>query len=37
MMYRHTMTVYNRKGVLVKTISDRVTLSSYGYPRWPGP
>ena len=37
MMYRHTMTVYNRKGALVKTISDRVTLSSYGYPRWPLP
>ena len=37
MMYRHTMTVYNRKGALVKTISDRVTLSSYGYPRWPWP
>ncbi|MDQ1323133.1 MAG: hypothetical protein QG587_467, partial [Chloroflexota bacterium] len=37
MMYRHTMTVYNRKGALVKTISDRVTLSSFGYPRWPLP
>ena len=37
MMYRHTMTVYNRKGALVKTISDRVTLSNYGYSRWPRP
>ena len=37
MMYRHTMTVYNRKGTLVKTISDRVTLSAYGYPRWRRP
>ena len=37
MMYRHTMTVYNRKGQLIKTISDRVTLSSFGYSRWPWP
>ncbi len=37
MMYRHTMTVYNRKGQLVRTISDRVTLSGYGYPRFPEP
>ncbi len=37
MMYRHTMTVYNRKGQLVKTISDRVTLSRFGYPKWPLP
>lgn len=35
MMYRHTMTVYNRRGRLVKTISDRVILSRYGYPTWP--
>jgi DNA-binding beta-propeller fold protein YncE len=35
MMYRHTMTVYNRKGELVKTISDRVNLSKFGYDRWP--
>ena len=37
MMYRHTMTVYNRKGQLVKTISDGVTLAGFGYPRWPAP
>ena len=37
MMYRHTMTVYNRKGQLVKTISDRVTLARFGFPRWPSP
>ena len=37
MMYRHTITVYSRKGALVKTISDRVTLSSFGYPRWSRP
>lgn len=37
MMYRHTMTVYNRKGELVKTISDRVNLSRFGFDRWPSP
>jgi YVTN family beta-propeller protein len=37
MMYRHTMTVYNRRGELVKTISDRVTLSRFGFPAWPNP
>ena len=37
MMYRHTMTVYNRKGQLLRAISDRVTLSSYGFPQWPSP
>jgi DNA-binding beta-propeller fold protein YncE len=37
MMYRHTMTVYNRRGRLVKTISDRVTLSRYGYRQYPKP
>jgi DNA-binding beta-propeller fold protein YncE len=35
MMYRHTMTVYNRSGRLVKTISDRVILSKYGHAAWP--
>ena len=35
MMYRHTMTVYNRRGQLVKTISDRVVLSRYGFPAYP--
>ena len=37
MMYRHTMTVYNRRGQLVRTISDRVTLANFGYPQWPYP
>ncbi len=37
MMYRHTMTVYNRKGQLVKTISDTVTLAGFGYARWSRP
>lgn len=31
MMYRHTITVYNRKYELVKTIPDNVNLSDYGY------
>jgi DNA-binding beta-propeller fold protein YncE len=35
MMYRHTMTVYNRRGQLVKTISDRVILSRYGFAAYP--
>jgi len=34
MMYRHTMTVYNRRGKLVKTIRDRVVLATFGYPAW---
>ena len=37
MMYRHTMTVYNRKGELVKTISDRINLSNFGFPRYDEP
>jgi YVTN family beta-propeller protein len=32
MMYRHTMTVYNGAGTLVKTIPDSVDLASFGYP-----
>ena len=32
MMYRHTMTVYNVHGALVKTIPDSVDLASFGYP-----
>src|SRR5260370_18008195 len=32
MMYRHTMTVYDRTGSLVKTIPDGVDLASFGYP-----
>lgn len=35
MMYRHTMTVYNRRGQLVKTIPDRVVLAKYGFPAYP--
>ena len=32
MMYRHTVTVYDQRGSLVATISDRVDLSEYGIP-----
>lgn len=32
MMYRHTMTVYDQAGSLVKTIPDSVDLASFGYP-----
>jgi YVTN family beta-propeller protein len=32
MMYRHTMTVYDQAGTLVKTIPDSVDLASFGYP-----
>jgi YVTN family beta-propeller protein len=31
MMYRHTMTVYDDAGTLVKTIPDRVDLATFGY------
>jgi YVTN family beta-propeller protein len=36
MMYRHTMTVYDRQGELVKTIPDGVDLAQFGYPDHPG-
>jgi YVTN family beta-propeller protein len=32
MMYRHTVTVYDDGGSLVKTIPDSVDLASFGYP-----
>jgi YVTN family beta-propeller protein len=32
MMYRHTMTVYDDAGALVKTIPDGVDLAHFGYP-----
>jgi YVTN family beta-propeller protein len=37
MMYRHTMTVYNSAGTLVKTIPDTVTLADFGIAGHPGP
>lgn len=36
MMYNHTITVYNRQYKLVKTISDRINLSDYGYKKHKG-
>jgi len=36
MMYRHSVTVYDRQFKLVKTISDQVKLSDSGYTRYPG-
>jgi YVTN family beta-propeller protein len=37
MMYRHTITVYDRNGNLVKTIPDTVDLAQFGIPGHPGP
>ena len=31
MIYTHTVSVFNRKHRLVKTISDRITPSTFGY------
>lgn len=36
MMYRHTVTVYDRRFRLVKTIEDAVRLPKLGYPQYPG-
>lgn len=36
MMYRHTITVYDRDMELVKTISDRIKLEDYGYKGYKG-
>jgi len=36
MMYRHTMTVYNSSGTLLKTISDGVELAHFGVHGRPG-
>jgi YVTN family beta-propeller protein len=37
MMYRHTVTVYNQNGDLVKTIPDTVNLTDFGFPGHPNP
>lgn len=37
MMYRHTVTVYDRNGDLVKTIPDTVNLTDFGIPNHPTP
>lgn len=36
MMYRHTVTVYDSSGDLVKTIPDTVDMSDFGIPGHPG-
>jgi hypothetical protein len=36
MMYRHTVTVYNRRGRLVNTIPDTVDLSEFGFEECEG-
>jgi YVTN family beta-propeller protein len=36
MMYSHTITVYNRKHQLVRTIPDRVNLAKFGYKEFKG-
>jgi DNA-binding beta-propeller fold protein YncE len=36
MMYRHTVTVYDSAGQLVKTIPDTVDMSEFGFPGHPG-
>ena len=36
MMYNHTITVYDRKFKLVKTIGDRVNLSKFGFSKFKG-
>jgi YVTN family beta-propeller protein len=36
MMYRHSVTVYNRDYELIKTISDRVKLTDYGHTQYKG-
>jgi len=34
MMYRHTVTLYNSNGDLLKTIEDKVDLKSYGFTEY---
>jgi DNA-binding beta-propeller fold protein YncE len=36
MMYRHTVTVYNSAGTLLKTIPDSVDMAAFGFPGHPG-
>ena len=36
MMYRHSITVYDRNFKLVRTIDDSVQLAKHGYGRFPG-
>jgi YVTN family beta-propeller protein len=34
MMYRHTVTLYNSQGELLKTIDDKTSLKSYGFEEY---
>ncbi len=36
MMYRHTITVYDSNGRLVRTIPDTVNMAQFGFPGHPG-
>jgi len=36
MMYRHTVTVYDRDYTLVATVQDKIVLSDYGHADYPG-
>jgi YVTN family beta-propeller protein len=36
MMYRHTITVYDSDGSLVRTIPDTVNMAQFGFPGHPG-
>lgn len=37
MMYRHSVTVYDAKGGLVRTVGDKVTLADLGWAAYPDP
>ncbi|MEO8469688.1 MAG: YncE family protein [Chloroflexota bacterium] len=37
MMYRHTVTVYDTTGELVRTVKDKVNLAALGWPAYPKP
>ena len=37
MMYKHTVTVYDRNYKLLKTINDRVDPATYGWPQYTEP
>lgn len=36
MMYKHTITVYDRNFNLLKTISDKIELKNFGFPEYKG-
>lgn len=37
MMYRHSVTIYDTSGALIRTVKDRVTLAALGWPDFPTP